>query len=75
MGDNIENVIRKRITECSPKKETTEIKDEMKLKEDLGLCSFDMMVLIRLLEQDGIIIENSGLSECKTVRDLINAVK
>lgn len=53
----------------------TEIKDEMKFKEDLGLDSIDMVeILTDMEEKHDIYINDEVATEIKTVGDFVKAV-
>ena len=54
---------------------SVEIKTNSSLQEDLGFCSFDMMVLLRLLSDHNLEIDSTQLIRCTTVQDLIENVK
>ncbi len=54
---------------------SVEIKTNSSLQEDLGLCSFDMMVLLRLLSEHNLEIDATQLICCTTVQDLIDNIK
>lgn len=61
------------ITDILPKQK--EISSESRLSSDLGLCSFDMMLLIfRVEEASGIQIDASSLKKDITVEELLNIV-
>ena len=44
------------------------------LQDDLGLCSYDMMVLISLLRSKGMGLSVERLCRESTVKDLLNAI-
>lgn len=48
-----------------------------KLKDDIGLCSFDMMVIISIIEREnfGLDIDMEKMTDDLTVADLLNAIR
>ncbi len=62
------------INEVLEKKDSNIIGNE-KLQDDLGICSFDMMMIIALIEKDNnVIVEVDKLKKNMTVAELCNAI-
>lgn len=61
------------INEVLEKKGSNIIGNE-KLQDDLGICSFDMMVIITLVERDGFRVDIDKLARNLTVEGLLKAI-
>lgn len=50
------------------------VDENSRLIEDLGFCSFDMMVLIALLEENNLKVDVSRISDNITIKDLFDII-
>lgn len=62
------------IIETQIEDDTIDISMGSNLKDDIGLCSFDMMVIIALVERDGFRVDIDKLARNLTVEGLLKAI-
>ncbi len=70
---NKRELVFKLIKEITPNKNIS-IKLDQKLCDDLGLCSYDMMLLISLMEENGLSVNITQIGDNATVEELVKAV-